>query len=88
MRHKLKQQEGTTNIEQHQTSQKRKWFQKNGNADAVMFVPATEDEQLKKEVQRCADRNKMKIKVIEKVENSITKELQKSNPFKDEVCGN
>ena len=53
-----------------------------------MFVPATEDEQLKKEVQRCADRNKMKIKVIEKVENNITKELQKSNPFKDEVCGN
>ena len=87
-KHKLKQQEGTTNIDQqHQTSQKRKWFQKNGNADAVMFVP-TEDEQLKKEVQRCADRNKMKIKVIEKVENNITKELQKSNPFKDEVCGN
>ena len=53
-----------------------------------MFVQATEDGQLKKELQRCADRNQMKIKMIEKVENSLRKELQRSNPFKEETCGN
>ena len=52
-----------------------------------MFVQATEDAQLKKEVQRCADRHKMGLKVIEKVENIITKDLQRSNPFKEARCG-
>ena len=89
-KHRLKQQqENTRSLDQQQPtmSKKKKWFQKSGNADAVMFVPATEDEELKKEVQRCADRNKMNLKVIEKVENSITKELQKSDPFKQDKCG-
>ena len=88
-KHKLK----TENIEkgedqqQPKMSRKLRWFQKGNGADAVMFVQATEDEQLKKEIQRCAERNKLKLKVIEKVENSVSKELQRSNPFKDDVCG-
>ena len=67
---------------------KNNWYQKNDDADAVMFVQATKDGQLKKELQRCADRNKLKLKMIEKVDNSIRKELQRSNPFKSETCGN
>ena len=77
------------NVEQkNTTTNKKKWFQKKKEVDAVMFVQATEDGQLKKELQRCADRNQMKIKMIEKVENSLRKELQRSNPFKEETCGN
>ena len=89
-KHKLKQQKGTmdTDEQQRQTSQKKKWFQRSDGADAVMFVPATKNGELKEEVQRCAKRNKMNIRVIEKVNKSITRELQKSNPFKEEVCGN
>ena len=66
---------------------KQKWFQKKNEADAVMFVQATKDEQLKKDIQRCADKNKMKLKVIEKVDNNVRKEIQRSNPFKGENCG-
>ena len=63
-KHKLKQQKGTTDTDeqQRQTSQKRKWFQRSDGADAVMFVPATKNGELKEEVQRCAKRNKMNIK--------------------------
>lgn len=66
---------------------KNKWFHKNDKADAVMFVQATRDEELKKEIQKCAEKNKINLKVIEKVENSVRKELQRSNPFKEEKCG-
>ena len=68
-------------------NKKRKWFQKNGEKDAVMFVQATKDEQLKKEIQQAADRNKVSLKVIEKVDKSIRKEIQRSDPFKSESCG-
>ena len=70
------------------TVSKNNWYQKRGDVDAVMFVQATKDGQLKKELQRCADRNKIKLKMIEKVDKSIRKELQRSNPFKTETCGN
>ena len=63
----------------------RKWF---GTSDAVMFVPATENEQLKKEIQKCASKNKVGIKVVEKVDHKIRNELQRSNPFKTPTCGN
>ena len=52
-----------------------------------MFVQATPDGGLKKEIQRSADNNKVSFKIIEKVENSVRKELQRSNPFKDQKCG-
>jgi uncharacterized protein YktA (UPF0223 family) len=70
-----------------QQKNKNKWFQKKSNADAVMFVQSTKNEQLKNEIQRCADRNKINLKVIEKVDNNMRKELQRSNPFKSERCG-
>ena len=66
---------------------KNKWFRKDDEVEAVMFVQATKDESLKKEVQQCADKNKLKLKVIEKVDNNLRKELQRSNPFKGETCG-
>ena len=52
-----------------------------------MFVQATKDEELRKDIQRCAEKNKIKLKVVEKVENNVRKELQRSNPFKEEKCG-
>ena len=63
------------------------WYKNDSKTKAVMFVQATEDGRLKKEIQQCAIRNKLEIKIIEKVENSIQKELQKSNPFKTQTCG-
>ena len=51
--------------------------------EAVMFVQATKNEELKKEVQRCEDKHKVNIRIQEKVDNSIRRELQRSNLFKD-----
>jgi len=66
---------------------KQKWFLKGDNKpDAVMFVPATRNGELKKEIQRAAEKNKMKLKVVEKVESSVHSELQRSNPFKSSLC--
>ena len=40
-----------------------------------------------KEIQRCADKNKVRLKVIERVDDSIRQKLQWSNPFKRTECG-
>ena len=42
-----------------------------------MFEQTTEDGQLKEELQRCADRNKMKLKMVEEVDNNNRRELQR-----------
>ena len=65
---------------------KKCWYKNDDKTKAVMFVQATEDSRLKKEIQQCAARNKLEIKIIEKVENSDKKELQKSIPFKTQTC--
>ena len=55
------------NDEEQETQQKKKknnWFKRKEDVDAVMFVLATENEEMKKEIQQCAERNKMKLKII------------------------
>ena len=39
------------------------------------------------EVQRVCKKNKMKVKVIEKMRNTVKTEIQRSNPFKTRNCG-
>ena len=45
---------------------KKSWSNANEDTEAGMFVQATEDAQLRKDIQRCADRPKIKLKVIKK----------------------
>ena len=71
----------------NQVQKKKSRFNADESTDAVMFVQATEDAKLRKDIQRCADRHKMKLKVVEKVESNVSKQLQRSNPFKEETCG-
>ena len=48
-----------------------------------------QDGKLKKELQKCADKNKRKLKMVERVDNnSLRYELWKSNPFKTDTCEN
>ena len=51
-----------------------------------MFVDTTPNGELKKRVEKACRRNRMKIKVVEKVSNTVKKELQRSNPFKHQHC--
>ena len=62
------------------------WYAKQKEIDGIMFVQPTANSELKKEIQKCANKNNMKLKVIEKVDNSLRKELQRSNPFKKPCC--
>ena len=69
------------------TKNRKDWYSKDNKTDAVMFVQATKNETLKKEIQQCASKNKLNLKIIEKVDNNLRRKLQKSNPFKTPKCG-
>ena len=60
---------------------KRKWYSQNGKYDSVMFVEPTPGSELKRRVQDIVKRHGMKIKIIERVGETIKGILQRSNPF-------
>ena len=62
------------------------WYKKQGRFDTVMFVEATPGSELKRKVQEAAKRNKIKVKVVERVSSTIRGLIQKSNPFKIMKC--
>ena len=64
---------------------KRSWFKK-GGYESVMFVTATKDSQLRKEMQTYIHENSMKIKVIEKSGTKVIRMLQKNDPFRKPQC--
>ena len=66
---------------------KRDWYKNSGKYDSVMFVQPTESSELKKEVQRIARKNGVKLKVIDKAGVTARKVLQRSNPFEKRKCG-
>ena len=82
-RYEARQQE--TGRTEQPTRIKRKNHQNNN--ETVMFVQATPNEEMKKEIQRCAGKHKIALRIQEKVNSSVKRELQKSNPFKQKECG-
>ena len=68
-------------------AEKREWYKSDGKYDSVMFVEATPDSQLKKEVEKIVRRHKVKIRVVERVGTTTKRVLQKSNPFQRRECG-
>ena len=68
-------------------SGKRDDWYKRGGDEAVIFVPATPGSQLQKKYQSDIRNQGYKIKVVEKTGITLTKVLQKSNPFKQQRCG-
>ena len=79
--------ETTTERNKIKTNKKKRWYAKDNKYESVMFVQSTKGSVMKNEIQKCADRNKVKIKVVEKVECSVRNELQRSDPFKKKDCG-
>ena len=55
--------------------------------EGVMFVDVTESLVMLKEMKKACKRNKLKIKVVEKIDSTVKRELQLSNPFKVRKCG-
>ena len=69
------------------THKKHSWYSRNGRYQSVMFIPATPKCELKNRIQNTANKYKIPIKIIENVNESVKKNLQKSNPFKRSECG-
>ena len=66
---------------------KMEWYKQGGKYDSVMFVEATPQSQLRKEVEKVLRKYKVKVKVVERVGTTVKRLLQKSNPFTPKDCG-
>ena len=67
--------------------EKRKdWYKRDKRYESVMFVQPTERSELKRRIQQIAQKNGVKVKVVEKAGQTVKKVLQRSNPFGKEVC--
>ena len=66
---------------------KHSWYSKDGKYQSVMFIPATPESELKNRIQNTANKYKIPIKIVEKVNESVKKNLQRSNPFSLMKCG-
>ena len=65
---------------------KRKWYNEE-IYDGVMFVDTTPNGELKSRVEKACKKNQMNIKIVEKINSTTKKELQRSNPFGHQHCG-
>ena len=65
---------------------KRKWYD-DTRYDGVMFVDVTLNGEMKRRVEKAFKKNKMRVKVVEKIRRTVKKELQRSNPYEWEHCG-
>lgn len=73
--------------EKSQKMEKRsKWYSDGGKYESVMFVEPTPGAKLRKRIQQAAIRNRVRVKVVEKVGTTVKQVLQKSNPFKSVRC--
>ena len=63
----------------------KNWY-KNNNTETVMFVPATPQSELKKQLQLYINNNGTKIKVIERSGKKIIRLLQRNDPFREKQC--
>ena len=59
----------------------KNWYKK-GNYEAVMFIPATPNSVLKKEMQTYINNSGTKVKVTERSGTKIDNLLQRNDPFK------
>ena len=65
----------------------KNWYKK-GNYEAVMFIPATPNSVLKKEMQTYVNNSGTKVKITERSGTKIGNLLQRNEPFKAVECNN
>ena len=63
------------------------WYKDGGKYESIMFVQPTKGSMLKKQVEKAAKENRLKIKVVEKAGLTVKNVLQRSNPFERTNCG-
>ena len=68
------------------SSKKHEWYRQKGKYDTFMMIDPTPGGELKKQIQRAARKNKVKVKVIERVGTTVKRLLQRSRPFRRNKC--
>ena len=75
-------------IERRQEREDRKtnWYKK-GNEESVIFVPYTQNSELKKRYVEQIQKSGIRIKVVERPGRTLKSLIQKPDPFKEKRCG-
>lgn len=71
--------------EKKKREDKANWYKK-GGYQSVVFVPATPDSELSKKLKEEVSKSKYKIRVVELSGRTLQSQLQRSDPFKGQVC--
>ena len=79
--------EGTTIRRRRSKAEKRNNWYDQTKFDGVMFVDVTPNSEMKNRIQDACRKNKVKVKVVEKMNRTIKNTLQRSNPFGWKHCG-
>ena len=74
------------NNAKHRDSKNKQWYSQGGKYESVMFIEPTPHSEFKKRVQSVVKKYGMKIKVVERVGETIKGVLQRSNPFGRQPC--
>ena len=64
--------------EKMKRTKKEEWFKK-GDYESVIFIPATPRAKLKKKMQERIDKTDLRIKVVEKTDNPLKRNLRKAS---------
>ena len=67
-------------------NRKKDWYD-GKRYDGCLFVDVTMNSELKRRVQEACKRNKLRVKVVEKMDRTVKNMLQQSNPFGWNHCG-
>jgi len=77
--------------QKHQRAREREGKSKNWlkgtKFESLIFIPATRNSELQKEMQKKVNNSGIRIKIIERTGTSLKSKLQRSNPFRKMKCG-
>ena len=76
----------TTERRRRKKTNKKNWYDRT-KYDGVMFVDVTPNSEMKNRIQDACRKNKLKIKVVEKMNRTVKNALQRSNPYGWKHCG-
>ena len=62
------------------------WYKEGEKYESVLFVEATPHSEYKSKVEVLVKKRDLKIKVVERVGQTVKRILQRSNPFQNNIC--
>ena len=69
-----------------QSDNPHEWYKEDGKYESVLFLEPTPKSQLKIQIEKLLRKYKLKIKVVERVGETVKQLLQRSDPFQKNIC--